>query len=408
MVSRKPDAMKPRRFLKLAPACVLLAALLSVVPAGAQNASLAGLVEKSGAAMEAENWQAALDLNSEAVTRFGKKNPLKAYGAQFGAIYYRKGVCEMKLKRWSEAMTSFEICYRDFPNETVAAESGNIFQKMALLKWGEAAMGAEKWELALSRFRKFIDERDKTRDRFPQGSFYINMAVCHYQLGHIPEGNESLEISIRNKDGFPTPEPGIIAGFQALVTAAILKHNEQALLDFIGKNRGDLVAGPAVMHRYSRVFLKLAGDAVAADMQRAAIALYQFVPSTEEALDDTRALLKAVSDPQEKKALEQGLAELEAESAGKNSPESIRLAAMAFLHEKNGNVRGAFAAYQELETFHTDSQNREANLFNLVRTASLVAGSGITRGFAETFIKDFPDSQRVPELREMMQEDPEP
>ena len=87
----------------------------------------------------------------------------------------------MKLKRWQDALRLFEICYRDFPHG--GADRGNPFQKMALLNWGEAAMGAEQWELAVSRFAKFTAERDKTRDKFPHGSFHINGALCQYRLG---------------------------------------------------------------------------------------------------------------------------------------------------------------------------------------------------------------------------------
>ena len=173
---RTSDAMKPRRSIR--PASFLLALGLAVVPARAQDGGLTGLVEKTASAMRAGNWQQALELNSQAVNRYGKDDPFRTFGAQFGAIYYRKGLCEMKLKRWQDALRSFEICYRDFPNEV--AKRDNPFQKMALLKWGEAAMGAGNWELAVSRFAKFTDERDKLRDKFPQGAFYINLAVCHY------------------------------------------------------------------------------------------------------------------------------------------------------------------------------------------------------------------------------------
>ncbi|MEO7099724.1 MAG: tetratricopeptide repeat protein [Luteolibacter sp.] len=395
--------MKPRKFIRPAMVGALFAVVLLAVPARAGDIGLTGLAEQSSAAMEAGNWQAALDLSNRAVQHYGQNNPLESFGAQFGVMYYRKGVCEMKLKRWDEAMASLEICYRDFPNDDAAAEGGgNVSQKLALLKWGEAAMGAENWELALSRFRKFLEERDKARDRFPQGAFYINMALCHYQLGRIPEGNENLEIAINNRHGFPTPDDGIIAGVQALVATAIAKHNEQALLDFLEKNRGGLVSEPYVMHRFSRVFLKLAGDVTAADMQRAAMALYQFVPSAEIALEEARARLKITNEPSEKELLQKDIAELEAERKGNNAPEMIRLVGIAYLHEKNGNVRGAFAAYQQLESLYPASQNREENLFNLVRTSSIVAGPDITRGYAETFLKDFPKSSHVPELQNLL------
>lgn len=360
MVPGTSDAMKPCRSIR--PASFLLAAWLAVVPAWAQDGGLTGLVEKTGAAMKAENWQEALDATSQAVDRYGKNDPFRTYGAQFGAVHYRKGLCEMKLKRWQDALRSFEICYRDFPNE--GAVRSNPFQKMALLKWGEAAMGAGQWELAVSRFAKFTDERDKARDKFPQGAFYINCAVCQYQLGRLPAGNENLEIAIRNKANFPTPESGIVAGFQALVEAAIAKHDEQALLDFIDKNRGELIIDPLEMKNYSGVFLKLAGDALAAGMQRAAIAVYQFVPSADDA-----------------------------------QPEIVKLAAIALIHEKNGNVRGAFAAYEQLELYFPEAADREEHLYHLVRTATLVGEADLARLYAGRLLRDFPQSTRLAEIR---------
>ena len=382
--------MNPRGIFK---SLAMLAALALALPSAAQDEDLEALVNRAHAAMETGRWQEALASNTAAVERFGRNDPLRTYGAQFGAIHYRKGICEMKLKRWDEAMRSFEICYRDFPNDGATAENANLFQKMALLKWGEAAMAAEDWELAISRFRKFTLERDKLRDVYPRGVFHISNAVCHYRLGRIAEGNENLEIAIRNQRLFPTPDEGVIAGFQALATAAVSQHNEQALLDFIGKNRGELTMEPSLMHRYSRVFLKLAGDAVAAGMTRAAFALYSFVPTTDAALDDA----KAHGLP------ENEITALEAELAGKNPPESIKLAGIAYLHEKHGNLRGAIAAYQQLETYFPHTENREANLFNLIRTSSRIGQSDKIRADAATFLGDFPASPHVPELRSLLE-----
>lgn len=331
-------------------------------PAFSQNEGLEALVEKSRVAMEAGNWQKALDASRQTVDRYGKNHPMRTYGAQFGAVYYRKGLCEMKLKHWQDAMQSFEICYRDFPNS--GADRNNPFQKMALLKWGEAAMGAGNRELAVSRFKKFTDERDKERDKFPQGAFHINLAVCEYQLGHLPAGNENLEIALQNKENFPTPESGIVAGFQALVEAAIANHDEQALLDFIGKNRGGLILDPVAMTGYSDAFLKLAGDALAAGMQRAAIAIYQFVPA-----------------------------------AGAGPAEIVKLAAIALIHEKNGNVRGAFAAYQQLSLYFPEAADREEYLYHLVRTATLIGEADLARQYAGRLLVEFPQSPHLAEIR---------
>jgi tetratricopeptide (TPR) repeat protein len=384
--------------------------LVLTVPASAQDEDLGAMVNKALAAMNAEKWEEALKYNTDAVERYGKNNPLQLFGPQFGTIYYRKGISELKLKKYKEAMQSFEICYRDFPNKAKAG-GGNPFEKLALLKWAEAAMGVKDWELALSLFQKFLKERDKERDKYPQGSFHISQAVCNYQLGRIPEGNENLEIAIKNKEKFPTPDAGIIAGFQALVSGVILKRNEQALLDFIEKNRGELVIDPYAMHDYSRVFMKLAGDAVGAEMERAAMALYQFVPSTEAATDDVRNRLRSIGELSNvkdgtniliKSKLEQDLKMLEEELRGKKATEMVKLGAMAFLHEKHGNIRAAYAAYQQLELYYPNSEKREDNLFNLVRTSSLVAAGADTQRYAEMFVKTFPNSPHIPAVRRMM------
>jgi tetratricopeptide (TPR) repeat protein len=363
--------------------------------------------------MKEEKWEEALVFHTKAVEYYGSNQPLQLFGPRFGEIYYRKGITEMKLGKWEDAVESFEICYRDFPNAENAVGRENKFDKVALLKWAESAMGGGDYEQAISQYQKFLKERDPERvhDSYAQGPFHIGMAISHYKLGKIPEGNEHLEIAIKNKTNFPTPETAIVAGFQELVLSAITKRNEQALLDFIEKNRGELIIDPYLMHQYSPVFLKLAGDAIAAEMDRAALALYQFVPSTDAAIDDVRARLKSlgplprVADGGNvlvRQTLEKDLATLEEIRRGKRAPEMIKLAAAAFLNEKMGNARGAYASYLQLEEFFPASERREDNLFNLIRTSSLVGNAADTHRFAQTFVKAFPDSKHIPAVRRMM------
>ncbi|MGL4401702.1 MAG: tetratricopeptide repeat protein [Luteolibacter sp.] len=343
------------------------AVMVWMVPVWAQDENLEALVAKAQLAMKASQWKQALDLHTQAVTSFGQDQPLEKFGAQFGAVFYHKGVCEMKLGKWTDAMASFETCYRDFPN--TGRDSGNRFQHLALCKWGEAAMGAGEWEVAASRFAKFMSERDRTRDAFPHGSFYVNLAICHYRLGRIPEGNENLEIASRNKVDFPTPESGIVAGFQALVGAAIAGRNEQVLLDFIGRNRAALMPDSPEDAGGSHLMLKLAGDALAAEMQWAALAIYQLIPPAS----GNAALLPA--------------------------PDAIRLAAVALIHEKAGNVRGAYACYLQLEANHPGAGNRESSLHQLVRTASVIGEFEAARRHAGKLRRDFPGSAFLEEIR---------
>ncbi len=101
---------------KLLLAC---AALLIPFSLHAQEDDLPGLVNKGLAAMNQGNWEEALAMNAEAVERFGKnpKMALQLHGPQFGVIWFRKGVAELKLNKFDEAMKSFETCYKDFPND---------------------------------------------------------------------------------------------------------------------------------------------------------------------------------------------------------------------------------------------------------------------------------------------------
>ena len=126
------------------------------------------------------------------------------------------------------------------------------------------------------------------------------------------------------------------------------------------------------MKRYSSVFLKLAGDALAAGMQRAAIAVYQFVPSAD---------------------------------AG--PLEMIKLAAIALIHEKHGNVRGALAVYQQLELYFPEAADREQHLYQLVRTATLVHAADLARLYAGRLLREFPQSTHLAEIRASGLEIPE-
>jgi len=387
-----------------------LAFAATAVPATAQE-SLPELVDAALLAMKEEKWAEALALNTKAAG-FGKnpKMAIQLYGAQFGTIIYRKGMCELKLKKFDDAMKSFEACYKDYPNDKVAG-GGNVFHKMALLKWGDAALGLEDYELAITQWKKFLQERDKAKDDYPQGSFHVNMAIAHYRLGKIPEGSEHLETAITNKNTFPTPDEAIVAGFQALVSAAITKPDERALLDFTVKNRGGLIVAPYAMQRYSKIFMKLAADALNADMTEAAFSLYQFVPATEVAIDDLRARIRDMGHlPRipsgtlrlDKANLDSQLAALEAEQRGNKSIEMYKLAVIAFIHETNGNVHGSHAAYLQLERYYPKSEKREDNLFHLVRTSSIIGSIASTQKYGELFLATFPESKYKPDVQKLM------
>ena len=373
-------------------------------------------------AMKAKEWAKAHAILAKAVAQYdGRAKTL--FGPRFGWFWYHKGYCELKLRQWEEAMESFKACYTKYPNKNAggagldAATQGsfNFYHKKALLKWGDAAIGAQDWEVAIKMYKKFLQERDPKKDAYPRGAFYVNMSKAHFKLFQVPGGIENLEIAIDNKETFPTPDEGIMVGFQDLVEAVIEKQNEQALMDFLGKHRSDIRLEPFKMHRFAPVLMKLAADALAAEMERSAFELYALVPSTKASIDDIKARLAQVGtfenpfqDPPrsnrqiEKKVLEADLDELKKQWASGNPYEVFATAATAYIHEQYGNVRGAFAAYEQLELYHSKAKKREENLYNLVRTSAIIGEVLVTEKYGSLFLKTFPDSKHVESVRSMM------
>lgn len=363
------------------------------------------------AAMNKGNWEQALALNSEAVERFGK-NPEAAmdiHGPQFGVIWFRKGISELKLNKSEEAAKSFEACYKDFPNKE-DSNSKNPFNKQALLKWGEAEMAAKNYDEAIKLWKKFLSERAPS-DSYPRGPFHVNMAIAHYKLGKIPEGNEHLEIAITNKTAFRTPDAAIISAFQSLVEAAISKEDEQVITDFLRKNQGALVGQPFEMQRFSGVFMKLAADAIKAEMFRTALSLYNLVPSTQVVIDDLRATIgemggsqriAAGGTPLEKKKLQAELKKVEEQLRSGKANETIFLAATAFLHETMGNPHGAYVAYLQLENHYKKAERREDNLYNLFRTASIIGKDEESLKYGQIMRQEFPDTKYMEDVEKLV------
>jgi tetratricopeptide (TPR) repeat protein len=382
--------------------------LTTVIALPAQE--LATLVENSIKAMDERKWEQGLAFGAQAIEKHGSnpKDALDLWGPQFGTIHYRKGICELQLNKFADAMKSFESCYKDFPNSP--EKDGNNFNKMALLKWGEAAMGAEKYDVAIEQWLKFINERSP-RDRYPQGLFHINLAICYYNTGNIAKGNEHLEIAIKNKAAFGTPNTSIVSAFQVLVSVSLKEESDQALLDFLEKNKGVLSIEPYEMQRFSKVFMKLAGDAIAAEKVKTALALYRFIPPTEVAIDDLNAKIKslgkmpALGDGSSKLVraqMETDMAALKTELSSTKSLEMIKLAAIAYIYEDKGYVPGAYAAYYQLETSYSRSEKREDNLFNLIRTASLLGKLDKVQQYGDIFLKTYPESKRKPDIMKLM------
>jgi len=383
--------MPARRFLHLIRSGLLAFCLVARVAAQDLD-ELSTLVPESLTAMKSEKWDDALKLLTKA-TEMKTAEALRAFGPQFGVVWYRRGICEMKLQRWEAAMGSFETCYRDYPNR--GSSGGNLYQTKALLKWGESAVGAKQWELAISRFRKFLDERDKTRDKFQQGTFHITFGICHYRLGHLAEGNEQLEIAIRNRGSFPTSDDQIVAGIQALAAAAIAWKNEAALLDFLSSNEAALSFEPHRALAYAPVYLKLASDAANAGLHRTALALYRRVVDPAVAAAGLKARL--VSPGGDKATLELALKRLEEDSRSPAPIGLLKLSGMASTEEAMGNFLAVCEIREQIVRDFPGSSLEMENLRRLStirqRLAMAAEGEGKTDEAIAAYEKAWMDSR---------------
>ena len=360
--SDPPPPMLHRRLPHLLRASLTAVSLLTMATAQDLD-DVNALVPESLVAMKAERWDEALKLLTQA-TSLKPAITLRSYGPPFGVVWYRRGICEMKLKRWDQAIRSFETCYRDYPNR--GPSNGNLYQTKALLKWGEAAAALKQWEVAIQRFRKFLDERDKVRDTFPQGAFYLTLGICHYRLGHIPEGNEQLEIAIRNRDRFPTTDEQIVAGIQALVGTAIRGNNEAALLDFLTSNREALTFEPYRGQTYAALYLKLGSDAAAAAMNRAALILYGLVTEPTLAIRDLDARVRTTSGT-ENAELSAALEHMQQDAAGENPIGLLKLVGLASVQETMGEIQAACELREQIDRDFPESSMHSENLHRLAQ-----------------------------------------
>lgn len=351
------------------------------------------------------------------------------YGPKFGFMWYRKGICELKLAndakrknqldaaaQWFEkAATSFETCYKKYRNGAPGMPATtNVAHKAALQRWGEAKMGMKEYKEALKLFKKFQAEREK-RDKFlpTLGGFYINLAICNFLMESpkIPAGIRHFETAIKNKEKMSTSDAGIVAAFLALSQAVIEEKKESAMVDFLNKNRADIALPPYQLYEYTPVFLKLAGNALEAEMYRASFNLYAMIPDTEEAMADIKVRLDQISgrrgikDGQkilETSRLESGLSKLK-EKFRSGDPADVQvLTAMAYLHNQADNQRGVYGALEQLELYYPKSKKRETNLFSLIRVSSLIGEVLQTEHYGSIFLKDFPESDKVESVRRMM------
>ena len=409
---------------------IIAVVVLSVSLAGdVSSQSLQDRMASANTAYQKGDYQGCRDILHGVTENFGARAGM-LFGPKFGVIYYRKGLCELKLaglakrgnrleeanKWFEEAAESFQTCYDKFPNGAAGmADTKNSAHKSCLQRWAETKMGLKDYKEALRLYTKFENERDPNRDKkLPTlGGYNINLAICNFlQVGpDIEEGINKFEQALVNKTKWGTSDSAIVAAFLALSQAVIKENKESAMVDFLNKNRGYLTLEPYQMYEFSPLFLKLAANALDADMYIAARNLYSMIPSSEVMMQDIQTKITALSGRRgimdgtktiDVARLKEGLEKLEEKERSGDPHDVFILTAMCFLHDKVGNQRGVYAGLQMLERYYNKSAKRETNLYNLVRVSSLLGIIKDTEEYGKIFLDNYPDSDKAEGVRRMM------
>jgi len=423
--------MKNRKSITLA---ITLAgsALVGIMPQTV-SADIGEDVPAGIAAMQGKKWAEAKGLFDRVVKNYGDRGKA-LFGGKFGIIYYNKGYTELQLGKkltsaggekaleqaiemFNAAKESFTQC-RAFPTD---AKGENVYYVKALLYLGQAEQSLNECKSAIANYKKFLAEREKQqkKDSFHPGMYHINMAICHFKLEKpaLAEGLVYYETALKNKDKMRVPDAAIVSAFKDFAAAAIIEKKEKMLVDFVNNNRGILTLDPYEMYQFIPFFRKYAAEAFSKDMLNAAFTLYALMPGTSETAEDLSVFDKdligytrpGVADGFINKNARQSVVRIQNDlkhiqkSIKAGEPhELLALLSLAATHEGEGYTRGAYNAYKTMEKHYKKTKSRENNLYNLVRTSSLIGEVMETEKFGRLFLKRFPDSQYVDAVKNMM------
>lgn len=354
---------------------------------------------------------------------------ISEYGAMFGMVYYFKGSAELVLAqkadeakdaagvtKWSQlAIESFKTCYEKYSNAAdTENKSTNMHHKLSLQLWANAAAISGDHTGAVKLFKKFIAERED-RDKYlpTPGTFYAQLATSYYLLDtpNIKEGNLFFGKALDEKKRLRTNESAVVKGFIALSDASVKTKDEKSLVDFIDKHRAHIILEPYRMNKYIPLFLNMANSAIKEKMFTTAYVLYGIIPNTTDVIDDMKTKLaqlpnrKGIVDTGRKVdiiALKKDLEKLEAKKTSGDPHEVPVLMGIAYLSKQTKNKTSVYAAFETLEEYYGESKHRESNLFNLINASSEVGLITKTAHYGQIFLEDYPESDKVPAVREKM------
>jgi len=357
---------------------------------------------------------------------YGVDRGYRLFSGRYGELWYMRGYTAMKLgnragKRgdldkqnllYAESASAFVTSHKlqGDPEKSI-----NRYATQAILMLGNVEQKRGGFEKAIEHYTFFLNnyERRSAKGSFDKGMMRINLAICHFSMAEpgVDKGMEHFQTVFENKERLKVQDAAIVATFEAMASALIKEREEAKLVDFVRDHRATLMLEPYEMFDYVPSFLKLSSDALNAKMNKACVSLLTLIPETQLCDQDFESVLSAYQDLPGvklgerivfKEAVEDDHERLNKFKAKPKLPEHIKFKIMAYLHEVDGHVRGAFGVYEQLELYHEDSPDREENLYNLVRTANNIGEIFKTEEYGLIFLKAFPKSSHRETVERLM------
>ncbi len=402
----------------------LLALFVTLLLAGLEKGYTQNPVEdnyrKAVQLMEESKWTEATSVLQSVVSDHGQ-NAMEYYGPAFGLIHYHLGLCQLSLKKYREAASSFETTYKKFPNKIPdnlkdkAPGSRNHYHKVSLYRWGTAEQGAEEYAGALKLYEKFLADKPE-KGTYSPAEVLINMGVCNAKLEKIPEATGRLQTVYDNYDKIRTKEKWMLHNaFFDLAGKWIEKGMLAEGIAFIEKNDGPLRFSPydSFQYGFNSKMLKLAQEASNGENNLDALALrfYTLVPRTEDALSELEDRKSFERSDAAKAKVQEKIDQLEATIRGGTSVDIQGLRLLAFIYEKNNNFRGAYSIYDYLSQAFPNAKTGDGKknlhpeiVYQATRCAFSIGDLLSAQHHGMNFLNKYPGHELEPEVQSMLME----
>lgn len=405
-----------------------IVATVGTQPVHAQQGGPYARLKNAAKFIDEGKWQEALSEVQTAITVFDKRAKQLNIGDKFGQFWYVKGLCEVNLHQYEDAIKSFQQGIQKYPGK------GNAYINSSYLKMAEAAIALNDFDQALGYLNSFIDNRLKTpaaelsplEKNINLGLIYALAAQCHLRAKtpNFEEGVKNIKLIAKNRyKGQGIPDTPIVQAFLALADKSIANNKPEIVLDFLTDSRSVVALEPWRMIPFTPMLLKLAGDAqsksnmtegkIAEDMTQVSQELMTLVP-------DMAALNQSVNDVTSRLGTFPGIVDTtvlynkadiqkslknfkDSAVENKQTPEAILLMLTASQFVKDGVYPPAQAAYKKLHEEYKDltPEMRENNLYNLIMITATMGDMKSSQALTKEFITDFPQSEKKKVLNSM-------